>query len=65
MASISITHMAQLNRNRESARQALQRSSEQERQRNETLFAKQIQEQTGCTWSEAIAAVINQGAGHE
>lgn len=55
MRAIPPAHQRQL----ESARQNLRRQEERDRQRNETLLAKQIQQQTGCHWSEAIAAVIN------
>lgn len=55
MRAIPSAHQRHL----ESARQNLRRQEERDRQRNETLLAKQIQQQTGCRWSEAIAAVIN------
>lgn len=41
-----------VNQNRERAI----RKEEQERIQGEVRYAKQIQEQTGCTWSEAIIA---------
>lgn len=54
MRAISTAHRNQL----ESARENLRRQEEHDRQRNETLWAKQIQQETGCSWPEAIAAVI-------
>lgn len=54
MTAISATHRCQL----ETARQNLRRQEERDRQHNETWLAKQIQQQTGCSWSDAIAAVI-------
>ena len=54
MRAITTRHRQQI----ASARQNLLRQQELDRQRNETLLAKQIQQQTGCSWSEAITAVI-------
>lgn len=54
MAAISTAQRKQI----EEARQNLRRQEERDRQHNETALAKQIQQQTGCTWSEAITAVI-------
>lgn len=54
MRAITTQHRKQI----ESARQNLLRQQRIDRQRDETLFAKQIQQQTGCSWSEAITAVI-------
>ena len=59
MKSISTAHRNQI----ESARQNLRRQEEIDRQRNETLLAKQIQQETGCSWSEAIRAVIGKATG--
>lgn len=58
MTAITSAHMRQL----ETARENLLRQQEIDRQRNETLLAKQIQQQTGCTWSDAITSVINRTA---
>ena len=54
MRAITTPHRNQL----ESARQKLLRQQELDRQRDEKFLAKQIQQQTGCSWSEAITAVI-------
>lgn len=58
MKAITAEHRQRL----ESARSNLLRQQERDQYRSETSLAKHIQTQTGCTWSQAIAAVLNGAA---
>lgn len=53
MKSISTAHRRQI----ESARENMLRSAAAATIQNEILAAKQIQKQTGCTWTDALRAV--------
>ena len=46
----------------ERARETMLRTAEKARIQNEVVWAKQIQEQTGCTWTEALRAAYRGAA---
>ena len=55
MSSISTAHRNAI----ESARQRQLRSQVNERIQDEIRWAKQIRQETGCTWTEAIRIAYN------
>lgn len=52
MKSITTAQRRQI----ESARERYLRQAEQDRAQDEVRYAKALQQQTGCTWTEALRA---------
>ena len=58
MKSITIAQRRQI----ESARERYLRQTEQDRAQDEVRYAKVFQQQTGCTWTEALRAAYRRAA---
>lgn len=58
MKSITTSQRRQI----ESARERYTRQAEQDRAQEEVRYAKALQRQTGCTWTEALRAAYRRTA---